>query len=517
MLTIRNVTYNIGNRTLLNDISAQVFEGQKIGLVGRNGSGKSTLFKLILGHIHSDKGMIELANHKRITTVAQEMPDSETLSALNFVIQSDHTRNQLMQDLESCQDPNKMGDIYEKLIQIDAFGAESRAATVLKGLGFNHAEQLKPINSFSGGYRMRIALAVALFQPSDLLLLDEPTNHLDIETVMWLRDFLKKTPSAVLLISHDREFLNDTIQYVLHLYNSKLTSYKGNFDQFLELFEQQQAFTASYNAKLQAQRDHMMKFVNRFKAKASKAKQAQSRLKAIEKIKLVPVDSEDHSVSLNFPEVPNIASPLINFEKVNLGYGEKIVLKNLKGSIQNDDRIALLGHNGNGKTTFARFLCEELQALTGEVHKNSKLKIGYYRQDQFESLDLSQTAFSLIKDSMPRQASETSIRGHLGRFGFPKEKADQTIHSLSGGERARLVFCQITTQEPNMLILDEPTNHLDIEMRESLIRSINAFSGAVILITHDRHLLRHVADYLWVVADQKITPFAGTIDEYLKF
>lgn len=519
MLAVRNLTYRIGSRVLLNDVNVQIFVGQKIGLVGRNGSGKSTLFHLILNSEASDRGSVELANHQRITTVAQEMPHSDDLSALAFVLNSDSLRRELMEKLESCTDPNKIGDIYEKLIQIDAFGAEARAAAVLKGLGFSTEDQLKPINHFSGGYRMRIALAVALFQPSDLLLLDEPTNHLDLETIIWLREFLKKIPCAVILISHDRAFLNETVQQIWHLFQSRLTAFKGNFDQFLALFEQQQAFTASYNAKLKAQRDHMMDFVRRFKAKASKAKQAQSRLKAIEKIKLLPVDLEDANIALNFPSVEPIASPLIHFEKIDLGYGDTVVLKNLSGSIQNEDRIALLGTNGNGKTTFARFLAGELSPLKGALNKNSKLNIGYYRQDQFENLDLSIKAFDLIKTSLlqhGRNSTETQIRQHLGRFGFSQDRANQSIATLSGGERARLVFCQITVTQPHLLILDEPTNHLDLEMRESLIQSINLFSGAVILITHDRHLLMHVADVLWTVSNQKITPYSGSLDDYLQ-
>ncbi len=512
MLTFRNVTYRLGERILLDDVNVQVYENQKFGLVGRNGSGKTSLFNLILNIYQCDNGTIEIARNTKIVTVAQQMPDGD-ITPIEFILQSDHKRSTLMHKLETCTDPNKMAHIYEQLLDLDAFSSESRAATILKGLGFDEDAQQQPLTSFSGGYRMRIALGVALFQKPDLLLLDEPTNHLDLETMVWLRNYLKKATYAVIIISHDREFLNDTIDYILHLSQRKINLYTGNFDQFIELFTQKQNFIEAYNAKLQAQKAHMLKFVERYRAKASKAKQAQSRLKSISKLNFIPTYDDENTINLEFtdPEVKDVQ--YLNFEKINLGYNDKIVLRHIHGSISSHDRIALLGANGNGKSTFAKFLQGELLPFHGTINRYNKLRIGYYRQNQLESLDLNSTPYDLIQHALGHNY-ESRIRAHLGKFGFTKERALQKIGTLSGGEQARLIFCQITTLHPNMLILDEPTNHLDLEMRESLIRALNDFAGAIILITHDRHLLRYVADQLWVVKNHTITNFRGSIDDY---
>lgn len=514
MLSLNRINYFIGGRSLLENVSFQIAPTHRVGLVGRNGSGKSTLFNLIQGIVTPDSGEIEVAKYYKVLSIKQEMPSGD-LSPLAYLLEQDQERLSLLKELEDCHDANRMGDLYERLIQIDAYTAESRAAIVLKGLGFSDEDQLRPLQSFSGGFRMRIALAAALFQEPDLLLLDEPTNHLDFETTQWLQTFLSKYPKSFLLISHDREFLNATINTVLHLKSTKVSRYTGNFDTFLNVYEQQQANLAAYNTRMEEQRAHMQSFVDRFKAKASKARQAQSRMKALEKLKFIPVDKTDPTVAFNFPEPEAISPPMLAFEKVSLGYGDTVVLKNLNATLSPDERIGLVGSNGNGKSTLAKFLADELAPFSGEVKRHGKLKIAFYRQDQFDHMDTDRTAYNVVADAMPK-ATPTQIRGHLGRFGFVKEKAEQKVKLLSGGERARLLFSCLTAERPNLLILDEPTNHLDMEMRESLIDALNTYTGAVILITHDRHLLRHVADRLWVIKDKTLSQFDGDLQDYTK-
>jgi len=362
---------------------------------------------------------------------------------------------------------------------------------------------------------MRVALAAMLYQEPDIMLLDEPTNHLDLETTKWLEGFLKRYTKSFLMISHDRDFLNNTVDYILHLKGKHVSRYVGNFDTFLDTYTMQQQNIAAQNAKLEEQRQHMMEFVNRFLAKATKARQAQSRLKAIQKMKFIPVDKDDPTIAFEFPEPETISPPLLSFEKVFLGYGDKMVLRYISGNFAPEDRVALVGENGNGKSTFAKFLAGELEPIKGTLNKGAKLKIGFYRQDQFDNLDLERTAYEHIMEALGT-TNNLEIRTHLGRFGFSGDKADQKVKELSGGERARLLFASLTATKPNLLILDEPTNHLDMEIRESLIRALNTYKGAVILITHDRNLLSKVANTIWVVKDQKITPFDGDITEYEK-
>ena len=512
MLTVKGLSYYISGRQLLDDVSFQVSTKQHIGLVGRNGLGKSTLFKLIQNQLDSDSGKIEISENWRVLSVKQEMPDGEQ-TPLEYLLSQDIERDQLMRELENCEDANRMTEIYDRLLQIDAFGAEARAAVVLRGLGFDGEDQTRPLNTFSGGYRMRMSLGAVLFQEPDLLLLDEPTNHLDLETSDWLESFLKKYPKSFILISHDRDFLNSTADSILHLKNQKITKYNGNFDAFLDNYNLQQKNAVAQNAKIEEKRKHMMEFIRRFQYKATKAKQAQSRIKALEKLKFIAVDQDDPTVAFNFPEVEPLSPPFLTFDRVNLGYGDKIVLKNLSGAIMPDDRIAIVGKNGNGKTTFARFLAGDLKQKKGIRQANNKLKIAFYRQDQFETLDLDKTAFEHVQQHLP-DSSETQIRAHLGRFGFEKDKAFQQVKLLSGGERARLLFATLTSDHPNLLILDEPTNHLDLEMRESLINSITTFGGAVIVISHDRNFLNRVANTIYVVQNHGITVFNGDISAY---
>ena len=512
MLSVKGLNYYIGGRQLLDNVTFQVSNKQHIGLVGRNGTGKSTLFKLIQKELSGDGGSIEVSEGWRVLSVKQEMPSGE-LSPLEYLLSQDKERHQLMNELESCSDTNRMTEIYDRLIQIDAFGAEARAAVVLRGLGFDKDEQTRPLNTFSGGYRMRMALGSVLFQEPDLLLLDEPTNHLDLETTDWLEDFLKKYTKSFILISHERDFLNATANTILHLKDQKVTKYNGNFDTFLDTYTMQQKDAEAQNAKLEEKRKHMLEFINRFQYKATKAKQAQSRIKALEKMKFIPVQKDDPTIAFNFPEAEVLAPPILSFEKVTLGYDDNIVLKNVSGSIMPGDRIAVVGKNGNGKTTFARFLAGELKQKKGIRQSHHQLKIAFYRQDQFETLNTEISAYAHVEKLMPN-ALEKNIRSHLARFGFSQDRAFQLVKELSGGERARLLFACLTTDNPHLLILDEPTNHLDLEMRESLINSLTTYNGAVVVISHDRTFLNRIANSIYVIKDHGLTVFNGDMALY---
>lgn len=517
MLTLQNISCSIAGKPILEDVALHIDAKQHAGLVGRNGSGKSTLFKVIMGGLDHESGKITKESGRTILAVKQEMPDGE-LSPREFLLSQDEERTRLLQALEDYADePEKMAEVYDRLIAIKAFDAEARAAVVLYGLGFDEEAQNRPLSSFSGGYRMRVALGAILFQEPDLLLLDEPTNHLDLETSSWLKKFLKSYPKSFLLISHDRDFLNETVDTIFHLKGHKITKYNGNFDTFIDTYTMKQKNAEEYNAKMEAKRKHMMAFVERFQYKATKAKQAQSRLKSIAKIKLLPVDANDPTVAFNFPEPRYVlSSNILNFEKVFLGYGSKTVLKSISGTIMSDDRIAIVGANGNGKTTFAKFLAGELKQKKGIREANSKLQIGFYRQDLFEKLEREKTPFEFLKEAMPG-VDDLHTRNHLGRFGFSGDMAFQKIGALAGGEKARLVFATLTVDAPNLLILDEPTNHLDIEMRESLISSLTSYQGAVILITHDENFLNRVANSIYVVEDGTITQFNDDIKYYESF
>lgn len=513
MLNLQNISFNIGGKFILDDVGMFVGRKQHTGLVGRNGSGKSTLFNIIQGNIEYDHGSIQRERGCKMLSVKQEMPSGD-MNPREFLLSQDFTRKMLFEKLEAChENPEEMSEIYDQLIQINAFDAESRAAIVLKGLGFSEEAQNMPIESFSGGFRMRIALGAVLYQEPDLLLLDEPTNHLDLETTDWLKDFLKNYPKSFILVSHDRDFLNDTVDYVFHLKNGKITRYTGNFDTFLDVYTMKQKNAEDYNAKIKQKKEHMLAFITRFQAKATKAKQAQSRIKAIEKLKFLPIESNDPTYEFNFPEPEETSPNILSYEKVSLGYGDNIVLKNICGSIMNHDRIAIVGANGNGKTTFAKFLAGELKQKKGNREVDNKLKIGFYRQDLFEKLDYQKTAYDQIKDLMPN-AIDKQMRAHLGRFGFSGDKAFQNIGELSGGEKARLVFAFLTIEAPNLLILDEPTNHLDLEMRESLICTLTSYKGAVILITHDGYFLNRVANSIFVVSNGTVEQFNGDVAQY---
>lgn len=514
MLSLQNISVNINGREILKDVNFQISDKQKIGLVGRNGSGKSTIFKLIQDELHQDTGKIDKSKNWLILSVKQEMP-SVDMTPLEFVLSQDLMRAELFKQLETCDDCDidLMSEIYAKLEDIDAYSAEGRAAKILKGLGFSEEAQNKTMNHFSGGFRMRVALASVLFQTPDLLLLDEPTNHLDLETTEWLKDFLSKYPKSFILISHERDFLNETVNYILSLKNGKVEMYKGNFDNYLKLFALKQKNIAAFNEKMESKKQSMLEFVKRFGAKATKAKQAQSRLKMIEKMEFIEVEESDPTIAFNFPDCIPASYPLLDFSKVTIGYDERPILHNATGIIGLHDRIALVGQNGNGKTTLAKFLAGELASMKGSVKRDNKFKVAFYKQDQKDQLNFDQTLFDYIAHVIGNYNNQI-IRAHLARFGFGPEHIEQRIGQLSGGEKARLLLAGLTVEKPNLLILDEPTNHLDMEMRQSLMMSLNNYNGAVILITHDKYLLRGVADQIWLVNNKQLTKLDEDIEHY---
>ncbi len=512
MLRITDLTYRIAGRTLFDGAGAVIPDGHKVGLVGRNGTGKSTLLRLIAGTLTPDGGRIEVGSRTRIGAVAQEMPEGPG-TPLDFVLAADAERAALLAEAETATDPARIAELHTRLADIGAASAEARAASILAGLGFDTAMQARPLDSFSGGWRMRVALAATLFAAPDLLLLDEPSNHLDLETRIWLESHLGSYRGTILLVSHDRNLLNAVADSILHLHDGKLTLYRGNYDRFERARAEKLALQQAVHEKQMAARARMQAFVDRFRYKASKARQAQSRLKALERMELVGAVREDGTIRFDFPSPEPLPSPLITLHKVAVGYGGAPVLRGLNLSISADDRIALLGANGNGKTTFLKLIQGVLPPIGGELTKSPKLRVGYFEQEQADAFDLTRTAYQHMAAEM-RGAPEAKVRAHLGRFGFPQERADVPIGALSGGEKARLLFATITREAPHILLLDEPTNHLDIDAREALIEALNGFEGAVLLVTHDPHLVELCAERLWLVADGACRPFDGDVEDY---
>lgn len=513
MLTISDLTYRIAGRTLLEKTSLTISAGQRVGLVGPNGTGKSTLFKLIAGELTPDNGEIVIASQVRMGMVRQDLPDDDT-SLLDVVLASDTERTRLLHEAETVEDPNRIADIYERLNDINAYTAPARAATILAGLGFDDQAQQKPISDFSGGWRMRVALAIALFLEPDLLMLDEPTNHLDFEAMVWLENYMIRYPHTLIVISHDRDILNKTVSHIIHLDQLKLTSYTGNYDQFERRRAEKMLNQQALFEKQQAQKAKMMEFVDRFRAKASKARQAQSRLKAIEKMDMVDAIIASRVTSFNFPEPERLPPPVISLHKVDVGYEPgKPILRNLTLSLTMDDRVALLGANGNGKSTLVKLLSNRLEAMNGAIDRSGKLRIGYFAQHQTEELDLRSTPYGVLKNVMPT-SPEPKVRALLGKFGFDKHKADTIVEELSGGEKARLLFCLMSYDAPHIMLLDEPTNHLDIDAREALIQALNNYEGCIILVSHDPHLVECVADQLWLVKDGTCVPYDDDMDAY---
>jgi ATP-binding cassette, subfamily F, member 3 len=514
MLTLAALTYRIAGRTLLDAASVQIPNGWKVGLVGRNGTGKSTLLDLIRGALHADDGEIACPKGTRIGFVAQEAPGGRA-SPLEIVLGADQERAALLREAEETHEPARAAAIQERLAAIGASSAPARAAIILDGLGFDHDAQLRPMASFSGGWRMRVALAAALFAEPDLLLLDEPTNHLDLEAALWLAEFLKRYRKTLILVSHDRQFLDEVVDHILHLADLKLTLYSGDYESFLRQRRETLARREALAQRQEKERERLQAFIDRFRAKATKARQAQSRVKALARLEPIELAGADEaSIRLDFPEPRELAPPLITLDHVAVGYEPgKPVLRDLDLRLDPDDRIALLGANGNGKTTFARLLAGRLTPFSGEIRRAPRLAAGYFAQHQIDELEPEATPFDHLARLMP-EATPEAVRARLARFGFGADKVFVKAGDLSGGEKARLTFALITVDAPPLLILDEPTNHLDLEAREALIAAINQFAGAVVLISHDWHLLSLAADRLWLVAEGTVKPYDGDLDDY---
>ena len=513
MLTLNDVTVRLGGRTILDAASARLPPRGRIGLIGRNGAGKTTLVKVIAGQLEPDGGDATMPKGARIGYIAQDAPAGEA-TPIDTVLAADTERARLLHESETTEDPERLGAIHERLLAIDAHTAPARAGRILVGLGFDEEAQRRPLDSFSGGWRMRVALASLLFAQPDLLLLDEPSNHLDLEAVMWLEQFLRGYPATIVLVSHERDFLNNVADHILHLSGGKLQLYPGGYDAFERQRAERQAQLASARAKQQAEREKLQDYVARNSARASTAKQAQSRAKMLAKMQPVAELLDDPSLTFDFPDPDGLKPPLITLDMAAVGYDAKPVLRKLNLRLDPDDRIALLGRNGNGKTTLARLLAAQLAPMEGAMAASGKMRVGYFTQYQVEELDTGDTPLEHMTRVM-KGASPAAVRGQLGRFGFSGQKATTEVGKLSGGERARLALALITRDAPHMLILDEPTNHLDVDAREALVQALNDYSGAVVIVSHDRHMIETTADRLVLVADGTAKEYAGSIDDYV--
>ncbi len=514
MLRILNLTYRIEGRPLFEGATASIPTGHKVGLVGRNGTGKSTLFRILHGETEADDGEIVIPRSWRIGGVAQEAPGGP-MTLLDTVLIADVERTALIAESETATDPVRIAEIETRLSDIGAHRAPARAAEILAGLGFDAAAQLRPCSEFSGGWRMRVALAAVLFSQPDLLLLDEPTNYLDLEGSLWLEQFLRRFPGTMILISHDRDLLNTAVNSILHLEDKKLTFYTGTYDTFERTRSERLAVQEAARTKQDAQRKHMQAFVDRFRYKASKARQAQSRLKAIAKLQPIAEMSGERVAPFRLGEPEELSPPLLALEGVSTGYDGREILGHLDLRIDPDDRIALLGANGNGKSTFAKLISNRLVSMSGTITKARRLRIGYFAQHQLDEMAGELTPVQHLMRLMPK-LNEREARTRLGAAGFPDFKAGTAIEDLSGGERARLLIMTAALDAPHLLILDEPTNHLDIDSREALVLALNDYTGAVLLISHDPHLIETCADRLWLVANGRVQPYDGDMDDYRK-
>lgn len=520
MLSIKNLTYKIGGRTILEECSVNVMDGWKVGVVGPNGAGKSTMFKLVSGDLHADAGSISLSEKQRFGMVRQDIPDTDT-PIIDMVINANTELAELMKASETETDPYKIADIYARLIDMDAYSAPSKAAILLTGLGFKDHQLQEPFSSLSGGWRMRVALAATLFVEPEFLLLDEPTNHLDLEAIMWLEGYLGSYPHTLMVISHDRDLLNKCVDHVLHVDKQKMTLYTGNYDGFERERAERLGQQQKLHEKQSAQRAHMQAFVDRFKASAAKAAQAQSRVKALAKMDLVDAVIADRAFKFKFPQPDKLSSPLIAINHADVGYvAGKPILRNICQNIDMDDRIALMGANGNGKSTLIKLIAGKLDTMNGEMMRSGKLRIGYFSQHQTEELDVNSTPYQemyRLMNAKKGDVKESQVRAKLGQFHFSKDLADNRIADLSGGEKARLLFAFMSFDAPHLLLLDEPTNHLDIDAREALVMALNDFEGAVIMVSHDPSMVERVADRLWLVNDGQCQPFDGDLNDYRKF
>jgi ATP-binding cassette, subfamily F, member 3 len=515
MLQIDNLVFNGWGRRFFDRASVMVPVGAKVGLIGRNGVGKSTLFRLIMGDLTPDGGEIILPKSARIGSVDQEHP-ATPVSLIDTILEADVERDALNAQLETAE-PEQLAEIYHRLIEIDADSAPARAAEILSGLGFATADLDRPMAEFSGGWRMRVALAAALFAEPDLLLLDEPTNYLDLEGALWLEARLKKYPHTALIVSHDRELLNNSVDAILHLSGGKLDLYTGGYDDFEKRRAEKTRLLSATRAKQDAERAHLQKFIDRFRAKASKAAQAQSRIKRLAKLEPVAEVVEERVAPFTIPSPTRpLAPPLIQLDAASVGYDGAPVLRNLNLRLDVDDRIGLLGVNGAGKSTFAKMVAGALPLQAGHMKCETRIQVGWFHQHQIEALDPDDTPLQIIRRALPDD-SESSRRSRLAQFGLSFDKQETTVANLSGGERARLLLNLVAMAAPHLLILDEPTNHLDIESRRALLDALNDYEGAVILITHDRSLIELVTDRLWLAADGHIKPFKGDMDDYARF
>jgi ATP-binding cassette subfamily F protein 3 len=516
MLNINAITVRLGGRTILDRATAAIPPGAHVGLIGRNGAGKSTLMKVMIGQLEADGGEIEMPRRTRLGYIAQEAP-SGTATPFETVLAADKERAALMDEAEHCADPHRLGDLHERLLAIDAWGAPGRAARILLGLGFDEAMQAEPLDSYSGGWKMRVALASLLFSEPDVLLLDEPSNHLDLEATLWLENFLQNYRGTLVVISHERDLLNNVVDTILHLEGGKIALYTGGYDSFERQRAERAAQIAAAQASQNAQRARLQDYIARNSARASTAKQAQSRAKMLAKMQPIAALADDPSLSFDFPSPTELKPPLITLDMASVGYAaDTPVLQKLNLRIDPDDRIALLGRNGNGKTTLARLLAAQLAPMAGEVHASGKMRVGYFTQYQVEELHGDDTPLQHMTRAMTGK-TPGAVRAQLGRFGFSGDKATTLVGKLSGGERARLALALITREAPHLLILDEPTNHLDVDSREALVQALNGYDGAVILVSHDRHMVELTADRLVLVEHGGATEYAGSIDDYIDF
>jgi ATP-binding cassette subfamily F protein 3 len=514
MLSITDISIRLAGRLLIDHSSVQIAPGARVGLVGRNGTGKSTLFRAIRGELATESGTITIPPRWRVGSLAQEAPDGPD-SLIEVVLRADIERDALLREADSAHDPHRIAEIQTRLVDIDAHSAPARAAAILSGLGFSAAEQTRPVGEFSGGWRMRVALAATLFAAPDLLLLDEPTNYLDLEGTLWLEDHLANYPRTVIVISHDRDLLETSVDQILHLDRGKLTLYRGSYSSFEEQRATREMLDAKHVKRQEAERKRLQAFVDRFKAKASKARQAQSRVKMLERMKPIAALVTQDVQEISFPHPDKTLSPpIIAVDGVSVGYDpDSPVLNRVTLRIDNDDRIALLGANGNGKSTLVKLLAGRLKPFSGRITRADKLAVAYFAQHQLDELNEEASTYDHIRKLMP-EAPESKVRGRAGAIGFSGKAADTRVGSLSGGEKARLLLGLATFFGPNMIILDEPTNHLDIDSRAALAEAINDFPGAVIMVSHDRYLIEACADRLWVVADHAVTSFDGDLDDY---
>jgi len=513
MLTINGITVRLGGRPILERASAAIPPGSRVGLIGRNGAGKSTLMKAIIGQIDPDEGSIELPRRTKFGYIAQEAPDG-VASPFETVLAADTERASLIDESDTCSDPHRLSDIHERLLAIDAYSAPTRAARILLGLGFDEEMQMRSLDSFSGGWKMRVALAALLFSEPDLLLLDEPSNHLDLEATLWLENFLKSYPGTLLVISHERDLLNNVVDSILHLERGKITLYSGGYDSFERQRAERAAQIAAAQAAQDAQRARLQDYIARNSARASTAKQAQSRAKMLAKMRPIAAMADDPSLSFDFPSPSELKPPLITLDMAAVGYSDRPVLRRLNLRIDPDDRIALLGRNGNGKTTLARLLAAQLAPMEGSISASSKMRVGYFTQYQVEELRGDDTPLQHMTRAMAG-STPGAVRAQLGRFGFSGDKATTHVAKLSGGERARLALALITREAPHLLILDEPTNHLDVDSREALVQALNGYDGAVIIVSHDRHMIELTADRLVLVENGGAAEYGGSVDDYI--